>query len=82
MKTLSVCLTCLLAAGCTGEYDLAPLVGHENDVEKVYYPSSDYKPAAVVVDKNGDVTYYRLNGFGKLKDKKRLFNIKEFKSAH
>ena len=68
----------LLVGGCTGEYDLAPIVEHENDVSKAYYPSSGDKPAAVVVDKNGDVIYYRLNGYGKMRDRRVLFNVKDF----
>lgn len=59
--------------------DLQPIIdGQFKNAQAVYYPSTDGKASAVVVDKNGDVYYIRLNGYGELRDNKRLFNVKDY----
>lgn len=60
--------------------DFAPVIdGQFKDNKVVFYPSTDNKISAIVVDKNGDVWYLRLNGFGALKDNKKLFNVNDYK---
>lgn len=71
----------LLSCGFnTTPKDIQPyLYGELKDFKQIYYPSSDYKACAVVVAKNGDVYYLRVNGYGTLMDNQKLFNINEIK---
>ncbi len=59
--------------------DLEPIInGQFKDAQKVFYPSTDFKVSAIVVDKNGDVWYLRMNGEAEMKDNVKLFNVSEF----
>ncbi len=77
-----ILLVAVLFTSCipsTKPKDLEPIISRQfKDAKAVYYPSSDYKAAAVIVDKNGNVWYVRLNATGELKDNKQLFNVSEY----
>lgn len=51
---------------------------HFMNPNAVYYPSTDYKSSAVVVDDEGNVWYLRMNPLGELKDNVKLFNVNDF----
>lgn len=59
--------------------DLQPIIeGQFKDAKSVYYPSTDYKAAAIIIDKQGNVWYLRMNGVANMRDKVQLFNVSEF----
>lgn len=61
--------------------DLKPIIdGRFKDAKAVYYPSTDYKVSAVIVDKNGDVWFIRMNSDNVpvVKDDKILFNVTQY----
>ena len=58
---------------------LQPIInGAYKNAQAVFYPSTDYKVASIIVDEKGDVHYIRMNCFGTIKDQKKLFNVNEF----
>jgi hypothetical protein len=58
--------------------DLEPIInGRFKDAKAVYYPSTDYKVSAIVIDKNGNVWYLRMNSSAEMRDEKQLFNVSE-----
>jgi hypothetical protein len=60
--------------------DLQPIIeGRFKNAKAVYYPSSDCKVCAVIVDSGGNVWYLRMNGYATVKDDKQLFNISTYK---
>jgi len=76
-----LCLVFLSAVSCqtsTTPKDLQPIInGQFKNAKKVYYPSTDSKVSAIVVDENGDVYYLRMNGCGDMRDNVRLFNVND-----
>jgi hypothetical protein len=75
----------LLAAVFSGCFDgskvkdMQPIVdGRFKDAKAVFYPSTDFKVAAIVVDKDGNVWYLRLNGDAEMRDEKQLFNVSQY----
>ena len=73
-------LVAVLFTGCleSTPKDLQPIIdGRFKGAKAVYYPSTDYKVAAIVIDKNGNVWYLRMNGVDQIKDEKELFNVSE-----
>lgn len=74
-------LVAVLFTGCSIEStpkDLEPIInGQFKDAKAVFYPSTDGKVSAVVVDKDGNVWYLRMNGFSTMRDEKKLFNVSE-----
>lgn len=59
--------------------DLEPVInGRFSDAKAVYYPSTDYKVSAIVIDKDGNVWYLRMNAFSEMRDEKKLFNISDY----
>lgn len=79
---LYLVLVAVLFTGCLPETtprDLEPVInGQFKQPKAVHYPSTDYKVAAVVVDKDGNVWYIRMNAKGQVKDNKQLFNVSEY----
>lgn len=45
------------------------------DFKKIFYPSTGNSASCIVITKNGDIYYYRMNAFSSIKDEKFLFNI-------
>lgn len=76
-----LCLVFLLAVSCqtsTTPEDLQPIInGQFKNAKKVFYPSTDTKVSAIVIDENGDVFYLRMNGRGDMRDNVRLFNVND-----
>jgi hypothetical protein len=74
-------LVAVLLIGCdtsSNPQDLEPIInGRFKDAKAVYYPSTDNKVSAVVIDKKGNVWYLRMNGFAEMRDEKELFNVSE-----
>lgn len=73
-------LVVVLFTGCVESTpkDLEPIInGQFKDAKAVFYPSTDHKVSAVVVDKDGNVWYLRMNGFSTMRDEKKLFNVSE-----
>lgn len=83
---LKIAAICILAAvlfqSClTGgkPSDLQPIInGKFKDAKAVYYPSTDDKVAAIVIDKDGNVWYLRMNFFSQMRDEKQLFNVSQY----
>lgn len=74
-------LVVLIFTGCdsSSPKDLEPVInGRFKQAKAIYYPSTDIKVSAVVVDKNGDVWYLRMNALADMRDEKILFNISEY----
>lgn len=82
-KVFLIISVIFVLSSCTNgskQSDLAPIInGQFKDAKSVFYPSTDYKVAAVIVDKNGDVWYLRMNGNAVLKDYVKLFNVSSYK---
>ena len=78
---LVLCVVFLSAVSCqtsTTPKDLQPIInGQFKNAKKVFYPSTDSKVSAIVVDENGDVYYLRMNGCGDMRDNVRLFNVND-----
>lgn len=76
-----LCLVLFSAVGCqtsTTPKDLQPIInGQFKKAKKVFYPSTDSKVSAIIIDENGDVYYLRMNGVGDMRDNVRLFNIND-----
>jgi hypothetical protein len=74
-------LVAVLFVGCIVEStpkDLEPIInGKFKDAKAVYYPSTSSQVSAIVVDKNGDVWYLRMNKVDQIRDEKQLFNVSE-----
>jgi len=74
-------LVAVLLVGCdisSNPQDLEPIInGRFKEAKAVYYPSTDNKVSAVVIDKNGNVWYLRMNAFSEMRDEKQLFNVSE-----
>ncbi|MRT17764.1 hypothetical protein F3C99_12455 [Vitellibacter sp. q18] len=74
-------LVAVLLVGCdmsSTPQDLEPIInGRFKDAKAVYYPSTDYKVSAIVIDKNGNVWYLRMNSSAEMRDEKQLFNVSE-----
>lgn len=69
----------LSSCGGSKPSDLDPVINNNfKDAKTVFYPSSDFKVSAVIVDRNGDVWYLRMNGIGQLKDQQKLFNVSDY----
>jgi len=80
---LAVNLIFLLSACITNhQAELSPIIDARGDVVKAFYPSTNDIPCAVVVTKSGDVYYYRLNGFGQLRDVNKMFNVQDFRGIN
>jgi hypothetical protein len=66
-------------SSCTwssGIKDMQPIIdGRFKTAKAIYYPSSDYKVSAVIVDSSGNVWFIRLNADAEVKDDKQLFNV-------
>jgi hypothetical protein len=79
--TLYTLLVAVLLVGCdmsSTPQDLEPIInGRFKDAKAVYYPSTDYKVSAIVIDKNGNVWYLRMNSSAEMRDEKQLFNVSE-----
>ncbi len=75
-KLILVAIISITLSGCLSSTpkDLEPIIRGKHDVSKIYYPSTDSKVSAIVVTKDGEVYYYRLNGFGEPRDEVFLFN--------
>ena len=60
--------------------DMEPVIdGRFDNYKSVFYPSTDcIKVCAIVVDKNGDVWYLRMNAYGTVRDEKKLFNLSDY----
>ena len=59
--------------------DMKPIIdGKYKDARSVYYPSTDQKVAAIIVHKNGNVWYLRMNAAGNMRDEIRLFNVSDY----
>ena len=75
-------LVAVLLIGCdisSTPQDLEPIInGRFKDAKAVFYPSTDNKVSAVVVDNNGNVWYLRMNGYAEMRDEKKLFNVSEY----
>jgi hypothetical protein len=78
---LCALLVAVLLVGCdihSTPQDLEPIInGRFKDAKAVYYPSTDGKVSAVVIDKDGNVWYLRMNGFAEMRDEKQLFNVSD-----
>jgi len=74
-------LVAVLLVGCTPEStprDLEPIInGKFKDARAVYYPSTSSQVSAIVVDKDGNVWYLRMNMVDQMRDEKQLFNVSE-----
>lgn len=67
------------ACGGSTPSDLEPVINNNfKDAKTVFYPSTDFKVSSIVVDKNGDVWYLRMNGFGQMKDRLKMFNVSDY----
>jgi len=77
---VAVTLVAVLFTSCGSKpQDLQPIIeGKFKDAKAIYYPSTDDKVAAIVIDKDGNVWYFRLNGFSQLRDEKQLFNVSQY----
>lgn len=75
---MSILMASVLSS-CTwssGPKDLQPIIdGRFKTAKAIYYPSSDYKVSAVIVDSSGNVWFIRLNADAEVKDDKQLFNV-------
>lgn len=80
--SLCTVLVAVLLFGCdisSTPQDLSPIInGRFKDAKTVYYPSTDNKVSAIVIDKNGNVWYLRMNAFSEMRDDKKLFNVSEY----
>jgi len=76
-----LCLVLFSVGGCqtsTTPKDLQPIInGQFKNAKKVFYPSTDSKVSAIIIDENGDVYYLRMNGAGDMRDNVRLFNVSD-----
>ena len=58
--------------------DLEPVInGKFKGAKAVYYPSTSSQVSAIVVDKDGNVWYLRMNMVDQMRDEKKLFNVSE-----
>ena len=78
---LYILLVAVLFTGCTvgsTPKDLEPIInGKFKDAKAVYYPSTSSQVSAIVVDKEGNVWYLRMNMVDQIRDEKQLFNVSE-----
>jgi predicted small secreted protein len=75
-------LVAVLLVGCntyeSTPRDLEPIInGKFKDAKAVYYPSTSRQVSAIVVDKDGNVWYLRMNMVDQMRDEKQLFNVSE-----
>lgn len=78
--TLLLTLLCSCSNTESTPSDLQPIIsGQFQDAKAVYYPSTDFKVSAVVVDKDGNVYYLRMNAVDQMRDNIKLFNVNDFK---
>lgn len=74
-----LCIALLGSFGCSSKpSDLDPVIKGAHKTRAIYYPSTDFKVAAVVVTESGDVIYFRANGLGQKRDEVLLFNVRDF----
>ena len=82
LHSFAVLMSILVLSSCTwssGPKDLGPIIdGRFKTAKAIYYPSSDYKVSAVIVDSSGNVWFIRLNADAEVKDDKQLFNVNTY----
>lgn len=79
---MSILMLAAVLSSCrwsSGPKDLQPIIeGRFKTAKAIYYPSSDYKVSAVIVDSDGNVWFIRLNADSEVKDDKQLFNVNTY----
>lgn len=79
---MSILMLAAVLSSCrwsSGPKDLQPIIeGRFKTAKAIYYPSSDYKVSAVIVDSDGNVWFIRLNADAEVKDDKQLFNVNTY----